>query len=129
MYTQLFLGRQNNTSIFLTVPSLSISTDLLVSQYVDGRVIDGISPELMCLPSDPRAPVQWSTLPVFIDLERDYGVQFVPFDLNHTIRFPRVYEQLPAGLVTVVCDLIDVEEPGVAIDPMEATIIFVQSEH
>ena len=115
--------------ILVSVPSLSISTNLLVSQYIDGTVVNNMAPELVCQPSDLRAPVQWSTLPIFVDLEQDYSAQFVPSDLNHTIRFPRFYERLPAGTLRVVCDLINVDEPGVMIDPMEATIIFIQSEN
>ena len=88
-----------------------------------------MTPEVVCLPSDLRAPVRWSTLPIFVDLELDYGVQFVPSDLNHTIRFPRFYERLPAGTLRVMCDLINIDEPDGMIDPMEANVIFIQSEN
>ena len=110
------------------MPSLSISTDLLVSQYVDGVELNNTPPEIVCLPSDHRAPVQWSSIHTLISLERNYGAEFVPTDLNHTLRFPAHYEQLPTGTLRVVCDLINVEEPDVAVDPVQASVIFTQSE-
>ena len=84
---------------------------------------------MSCVPSDSRAPVQWTTLPILVNLERDYGAQFVPSDLNHTLRFPTMYERLPEGSVAVVCDLINVDEPDLPVDPMQATVFFVQSEY
>ena len=125
------LYRHIEHSIFLlilAVPTLSISTDLLVSQYVDGEELNGMSPELTCAPSDSRAPVQWSTLPVYVDLEQQYSAQFVPPDLNQTLRFPAVYERLPRGTLRLTCDLINIEEPGVAVDPVDASVIFTQSK-
>jgi hypothetical protein len=114
-------------TISVTIPSLTISTELLVSQYVDGNEVNEESPEIVCLPSDPRAPVAWSTLPVFIDLEQSYNAVFDPPGLNHTLQFPSYYRQLPMGTLRVMCDLINVDEPGVQIDPMVTTVVFVQN--
>ena len=100
-----------------------------MSQYVNGTVVGGTAPEVSCVPSDLRAPVRWTTSPILVNLERDYGAQFVPSDLNHTLRFPTTYEQLPEGSVAVVCDLINVDEPDSPVDPMQATVFFVQSEY
>lgn len=83
----------------------------------------------MCTPSDLRAPVKWSTLPLYVDLEQEYNVQFTPANLNHTLSFPIFYELLPRGTLRIVCDLINIEEPDVPIDPMEASIIFIQSKN
>lgn len=99
-----------------------------MSQYINGTVVGGTAPEVSCLPSDLRAPVQWTTIPINVDLEQDYGAQFVPSDLNHTLRFPTMYEQLPVGSI-VECNLIDVDEPYAPVDPVRATVFFVQSEY
>ena len=98
-----------------------------MSQYIDGAEVNNLSPEIECQPSEIGAPVQWSTLPVFVDLEQTYNVTFAPPGLNHTLRFPSTYQQLPVGTLRVVCDLVNVDEPGVEINPLETTVVFVQS--
>ena len=124
-YLLPFLARSFTHS---AVPSLSISTQLLVSQYVEGNEVNNVSPEIVCQPSDPRAPVSWSTLPVIVDLERNYNAVFDPPGLNHTLRFPTYYRQLPMGTLRVVCDLINADQPGEQIAPMTATVVFVESK-
>ena len=99
-----------------------------MSQYVNGIEVNNISPEVVCLPSDSRAPVQWSTLPVYVDLERQYNASFDPPGLNHTLKFPSDYQRLPTGTLRVFCDLINVDEPGVEINPLETIVVFVQSK-
>ena len=129
MYRRLVVAISNTLfHIYSAVPSLTISTELLVSQYVDGNEVNEESPEIVCLPSDPSAPVTWSTLPVFIDLEQSYNAVFDPPGLNHTLRFPSYYRQLPMGTLRVMCDLVNVDEPEVQIDPMVTTVVFVQSK-
>ena len=125
------LGRNESRDIrlvpFLSVPTLSTSTSLLVAQYVNGTAVGGESPNITCLPSDARAPVQWSIFPRTHTLE-DFDVDFLPAGLNHTVQFPTYYMQLPSRTVAFTCDLINVEEPGVEVDPQQTTVRFVQSK-
>ena len=101
-----------------------------MSQYVDGTEVNNVSPEIVCMPSDPRAPIRWTTIPVYIDLEQVYGASFEPAGLNHTLRFPSYYEQLPARTLRVMCDLIDVDQdPGDDVSPLESVVVFVQSKY
>ena len=78
-------------------------------------------------PTDARAPVQWNIFPSTHTFE-DFDVEFLPMGLNHTVRFPPYYEQLPSRTVAFTCDLINVEEPGVGVDPQQTTVRFVQSK-
>lgn len=112
---------------FLSVPTLSTSTSLLVAQYINGTAVGGESPNITCSPSDARAPVQWSIFPLTHTFE-DFNVDFLPTGLNHTVRFPTYYSQLPSQTVTFTCDLINVEEPGVEVDPQQTTVRLVQSK-
>ena len=110
------------------MPSLSISTELLVAQYVNGTAVDNPPPQIVCLPSDIRAPVQWTTVAPILDPQTDFDVQFDPADLNHIIKFPTTYEQFPAVSVMFICDLINPDEPDVEVDPVRTTVVFIQSE-
>ena len=110
----------------LTVPTLSISTGLLVAQYTNGTVVGGEVPAITCSPSDSRAPVQWSLYPSAYTFD-EFKIQFTPTGLNHTVTFSNSYEQLPQYTVTFICDMINVEEPNVEIDRQNVTVRFITS--
>ena len=115
----------------IPVPTLSLSTNLLIDQYVDNTYVGGNgSPSVTCLPSDTRAPVRWRlSTGVYGDISDDYLVFLSPRSLNHTVTFPVAYEILPRKSAFYVCDLINVELPtGAEVSPQNITVRFIQSE-
>ena len=112
------------------VPTLSISTNLLIERYVNGvNVGDGEeAPSLTCTPSDSRAPVRWrSKLGIYGELPNDYETSLSPLGLNHTLSFPTTYLSTPARTETFICDLINVElSSGEETSPQNATVRFIQ---
>ena len=68
-------------------------------------------------------------MPTNLDPQEDYNVEFDPPDLKHTVRFPTNYLELPNGSPFFVCDLINIEQPEMAVDPKEVTVVFTESKH
>ena len=115
----------------IPVPTLSVSTNLLIEQYVDNSYVGGDrSPSITCLPSDTRAPVRWRlSTGVYGDISDEYVVSLSPPSLNHTATFPVAYEILPRRSAFYICDLINVELPsGAEVSPQSITVRFIQSE-
>jgi hypothetical protein len=104
-------------TINVTIPTLTISTDLLVTMKPD-------SGEVTCTPSDPRAPVQWVNFMGYIPL--DIPVLFSPSELSHTATFLGDFP--PDRSEVFICDLINVEEPDVPVNPQNVTIRFISSK-
>ena len=114
MYTHIFL-----LFFVYTVPTLTISLDFLVAQV--GEVV-----QVTCTPSDPTAPVQWTSQ--FGDLGDDNTrVVFSPSSLNHNAEFSAIR---PSYLTEVyICDLINVENPGEDVDPQNVTVRFTSGAY
>jgi hypothetical protein len=82
------------------------------------------SGEVTCTPSDPRAPVQWVNFMGYIPL--DIPVLFSPSELSHTATFLGDFP--PDRSEVFICDLINVEEPDVPVNPQNVTIRFISSK-
>lgn len=111
------------------VPTLNISTNLLVRQYNGPFLLmRGSPPQVSCIPSDPRAPVRWTTHMGMI--QADYQIRFSPRDLSHTATFASVYNPTPPNRTeTLFCDLINVDQPNQPVNPQNVTVRFIQSKN
>lgn len=116
------------TPQFHAVPSLSISTNLLVNQYSGQSVLGGErAPQVTCTPSDTMAPVQWTTRMGVVP--QDYQITFSPRGLSHTATFASAYIPTPPNRTeTLFCDLINVDQPNTPVNPQNVTVRFIQSK-
>ena len=110
------------------VPTLNISTNLLVHQYNGPFLPMGQSPpQVSCIPSDLRAPVQWTTSMGMIPA--DYQITFSPIGFSHIATFASVYNPTPPNRTeTLFCDLINVDQPDQSVNPQNVTVRFIQSK-
>ena len=115
-YGSLLLKRYYFTLILLSVPTLTISTGLLVIQVPSSGVVS-------CTPSDPEAPVQWTTS--MGDIPVGFPVIFSR-DLSQMATFTAVSRSNLTD--EFICDLINVEEPNQAVDPQRVSVRFVSGE-
>lgn len=113
-------------------PTLNISTNLLVVQYMGNQLLTDENPSVTCLPSDPRAPVRWRGISLeYPNTPSDLPITFAS-DLNHTAIFERVYDDSPTpplALYVLVCDLVNAEfQNGEETSPQSVVIRFIQSK-
>ncbi len=114
-------------TIFL-VPTLNISTDLLVLQYRETTLISDTDPIIFCTPSDIRAPIRWRGL--------NTSFPFLPFDLQATLTemgqiliLPQRYEIRPPDYsILLVCDLQGDDVQGAEISPQIIRVQYLQSK-
>lgn len=113
-----------------TAPTLNISTQLVVFQYIGRQIISDTAPSVTCSPSDTRAPVRWREVSLsYPNTPSELGLSFSP--RNQTIVFPQVYESAtpPSMTYTLVCDLVDPRLPNDReIAPQFVLVRFVQSK-
>ena len=115
--------------IAVAVPTLTISTNLLIEQYVNGVFVgEDESPTVTCSPSDLRAPVRWrSMLGIYGELPDDYEASLSPRGLNRSLTFPTTYLTTPSRTETFICDLINVElSDEEETSPQMVTVRFIQ---
>ena len=109
----------------LAVPTLSLSTNLLIQSYMefDGKFfIEGGSPSVTCSPSDARAPVQWS--PDISDVDPAYQAMLSP---PGTLTFPSVYESEPPSVtIYFSCSLINLESDQLPEPHLIVTFRFIK---
>ena len=113
------------------VPTLTLSTNLLIEEYVNGGYIGtDESPSVTCMPSNTRAPVRWrSMFGVYGELPDDYQAFLSPSGLNHTLTFPSSYNTTPSRTEFFICDLINAELSNEAeVSPQTVTVRFIQGE-
>ncbi len=115
------------------VPSLTISTNLLVLEFDGNSVAPNVDTNVSCVPSDLRAPVQWRyNNELYPSIPEDLEVTFSPAGLNHTATFSRVYSDPtspPNRTYTLFCDLINADLPtNESITAQNVTVRYLYSE-
>ena len=108
------------------VPTLTISPSLLVFQYDGSSLVGDTLPQVNCTPSDLRAPVMWASFFASRTIF-DLNIEFSPIELSHTATFARDYFPTPPNRTDIlVCDLVNVDQPLVPVDPQRVTVRFIQ---
>lgn len=121
----------HNKFIHYTVPTLSVSTNVLIHRYTKANngsfVIEGGAPSVTCTASDPRAPVQW--IPNVSDVDSAYQARLSPPGLEHTLSFPSIYESTPPNrTMYFYCTLLSIEASGATNTRVEVILRFIQCE-
>ncbi len=115
------------------VPTLTISTQLLVLQYKGNQLVSNDTLSVTCLPSDPRSPVRWRELNLtYPNLPSELQAVFSPSLVNHTVTFPRIFNSTSAPSLNyiLICDLINPElQSTIQISPQYVWVRFLQSKH
>lgn len=116
-----------------TVPTLSISTQLLVLEYMGNQLVSNNTPSVTCLPSDLRAPIRWRELnSTYPDIPSELQAIFSPRVVNHTVTFPRIFTSrvAPSLNYILICDLINPDlQSTIQVSPQYVWIRFLQSKH
>lgn len=114
------------------MPTLRVSTQLLVLEYMGRQLVSNTSPSVTCLPSDLRAPVRWRGSDLtFPNLPADLEAVFSPHGVNHTLTFPRVFtsDSAPSLNYIILCDLINPDlQSTIEVAPQYIWVRFLQSK-
>lgn len=102
--------------LLFAAPTLTISTNIAVT-------LVGDSVQVSCIPSDPMAPVQWSSSQTG---EGQVLVTFSPRGLEHTAEFVAYEPSYRTELYT--CDLINVDDPDQPVDPQMVSVRVIPGE-
>ena len=111
------------------MPTLSISTNLLILQYSGSVLVPGMDRVVLCSPSDPEAPIRWRA--------SDTSFPLLPSDLRVTLTeigqvltLPEIYYEInpPDRTIVLVCDLEGANIMSDEISPRNVTIRLLQSE-
>lgn len=105
------------TNSFAIVPTLNTTSSTLVALISD--IVNGNGASITCIPSDLRAPVKWNIAKDFPDA----SVAYSPDGLFHTVTF----YSAPHQTFTIKCDLVNIEDEEVSIDPQEVNVRFISS--
>lgn len=115
------------------VPTLAISTKLLILEYNGNTSASNSTHLVTCIPSDLRAPVRWRALTAVNNTVPLFQLQatFSPVGFNHSLTFPRVFNGSPPNRTyMLVCDLLspDVETNDSEVFPQYVIVRFLQSK-